>query len=260
MNRRAVLVAAVAVLSASALSSCSTFEADTVARVGDIELTDEELALLTDHNTSGDVARTAIGNWLSLAIFGGDTEGITSADDLDQRAQAASMALAGPHLAEAEAEYDQGFGVAPLLCLGVIPLAPETDPTTVLADIAGGTSFADAAAAYSADPTLAQTGGNYTSQDGAECVAESALNPDVVALFVEAGVGVGAPAAVTYNDNVLIVQLRTFDSLADTDQARMTAQLVAGDLREALATADVWVDPRYGWWDPANNAVRPIGS
>ena len=33
-----------------------------------------------------------------------------------------------------------------------------------------------------------------------------------------------------------------------------------GEIRAALAEADVWVDPRYGWWDPANNAVRPIGN
>ena len=259
MNRRAVLLAA-ALVSASALSSCASVDSSTVARVGDQKLSHEELAMLTDESTSGDAARTAIGNWLSLAIFGGDTEGITSPDELDARAQAASMALAGPHLAEGKALYDQGFGVAPLLCLGVIPLAAGTDPATVLAEIAGGTSFADAAAKYSADPTLAQAGGNYTSQNGDECVAESALNPDVISLFVDAGVGVGAPATVNYNDADLVVQLRPFDTLNETDQARMTASLVAGDLRAALAEADVWVDPRYGWWDPANNAVRPIGN
>ena len=258
MNRRVVLATGV-LLAAATLSSCATFSrTDLAAEVDGVQLTRSELNTLTASTTSGDAARQVIGDWLRLAVLGGDVKGVTSADDLAARREKAIDELSAPFIEEGRPVYEQGLAGSPLLCLGAIPLAPGADTTAILAEIEGGLAWADAAAKYSNDPNFAGNGGLVLDQNGGNCLSPDGFNQDLLTKLSDAGAEVGTPVTVDVGGAPALVLLRPFDDLPTTDKASFVSDQVANELLERLDAVDIYVNPRYGRWDTASVSVLPL--
>jgi hypothetical protein len=258
VNRRVVLATGV-LLAAATLSSCSTFSrTETAAEVDGVRLSRTELNTLTGDATDGDAVRKVIGDWLRLAVLGGDVNGVTSPDDLATRREAAIQALSEPFIEEGRPQYELGLDGSPLLCLGAIPLAAGADTAPVLADIEGGMSWADAAQQYSADPSFAANGGLVLDQNGNNCLSPDGFNPDLLATLSDAGASVGTPVTVDVGGAPAVVLLRPFDDLSTTDKASLVSDQVANALIERLDAVDIYVNPRFGRWDTASVSVLPL--
>jgi hypothetical protein len=219
--------------------------------VGDVQLSRTDLAALTGADAgSGPAARSQITKWLTLGVLGGDVAGITSASDLTARLGKAETALAAPFMGNARALYEKGLDGAPILCLRAIPLAATTSPDTVLAAITAGTSFSDAATKYSADATLAQSGGIVPGDtQGSECLAPSSLNADLLKSLTDAKAAVGAPATVDFKGTKIIFLLRPFDELPEINKDGLVGPDIQAAVANQIASAKIYVDPRYGKWD-----------
>lgn len=258
VNRRVVLATGV-LLAAATLSSCSTFSrSDIAAEVDGVQLSRTELSVLTGGSTNGDEARQVIGDWLRLAVLGGDVKGVTSADDLAKRRDDAIQALTEPFIEDGRPAYEQGLDGSPLLCIGAIPLAAGTDTAPVLAELDAGMAWAEAAQKHSNDPNFASNGGLVLDQNGNNCLSPDGFNPDLITTLRSAGAEVGKPVAVDVGNAPAIVLLRPFDDLSTTDKASFVSDKVAAELTERLGAVDIHVNSRYGRWDKASVSVLPI--
>lgn len=271
---------AAGLLAVALLSSCSSPSSpgrDIVASANGVELTRSVLNQLTatplpptdssvadvgvtaPGGPSGDDVRKVITQWLQVAAIGHDMTTITDGDSLKSEALAASIDLATPFLGPAADLYGKGFDGSPKLCLGAVPLAPETDADEVLAAMNGGMSLADAAKQYSSDPTFVQSGGVITFSDGSTCVAPENLNADVITQMK--GAAPGEPRLITLGTGRAIVVLRPFDELLPTEQIGIDSDVqtqIANELNKRLQGADIYVDKRYGRWEADSSSVVPL--
>jgi hypothetical protein len=255
--RRSALAAGL-LLAGLAASSCSTFDrASSVAEVGGAKLSRADLAALTGADAgSGATARKQITGWLTLGVLGGDVAGITSADDLTARLGKAEIAVAAPFMASAKSQYVKGLDGSPLLCLRAIPLAPANSPDTVLAEMKAGTSFGDAATKYSADATLAQSGGIVPGDtQGSECLAPKTLNADLLTLLTTAKAEVGTPVVVDFQGTKIIFMLRPFEELPEINKDALVGTEIQAAVSKQIAAAKIYVNPQYGKWDASSLTV-----
>jgi hypothetical protein len=258
---RRIVLAGGALVAAASLSSCTTVSrSDAAAEVNGEELTRSELNTLTGNSTDGDTVRVSITNWLAVAALGGDVSGITGPDDLTERRKAAVTQLAEPYMDEARATYEKGVAGSPVLCLGAIPVGANGDPAAVIAELKGGASLADTVTKYAGDSSLAQTGGLVLDQDGKNCLDPSGFNPDLLTALSDAGAAPGNPVVVDLGSGPVVVVLRPFDDLDTVDKAGLVVDKVNAAGREAIATTDIYVNPRFGRWDAESVAVVPLGN
>jgi len=259
--RRSALAAGLLVAGLAA-SSCSTFDrASSVAQIGPDKLSRTDLVALTGSDGgAGDKARAAITQWLTLGVLGGDVAGIKSTDDLTARLTKAETAVAAPFMDSAKAQYSKGLDGSPILCLRAIPLAAPNTPDTVLAAITGGTSFADAATKYSADPTLAQSGGVVPGDaQGSECLAPKTLNADLLKSLTDAKAAIGTPTTVEFKGTKIIFLLRPFEELPEINKDSLVATEIQTAVAKQIAAAKIYVNPQYGKWDPKALNVVALG-
>jgi hypothetical protein len=239
VTRRRSAVSATLVLTAVgalSLSSCATFNRNNVAaRVGTHSITPSAArALVTpdDQHTSGDLLRQQLTAWIKL-------------DVLDEQ--------------QAKATYEKGVSGSPSVCLAAIPVATLDATTQVLNALQSGVSFADAARQFSGNPALASSGGIVPAPDGSECMAPSALAPAVSAALQTTPVG--QPIAANLGTFSAVLLLRPYDELSFQSRAAVTAASVSQEqLAVSLADANIYVDPRYGRWDPTTLSVVPLSS
>ena len=161
---------------------------------------------------------------------------------------------------EARSTYEQGLDGSPVLCLSAIPLGEGTDPDAVLGELAGGATFADTAAKYSSDPTLAQSGGRVVDQDGNNCLSNAGFNPDLLTLLADEGAAPGSPWSSTWAlvpSSCNSVRSTTSDQ---NEKATLVLDKVGADVRDRLQATEIYVNPRYGRWDPEAVAVVPLGN
>ena len=257
MIRRSPLVVGLALVAATTISSCSTFDrADTAAVINGEHLTRAELDAIDGNLSGGDAMRQAITSWLQLGVMGGDTANITTAAELSTRIKAAIVSISSPYLPQAAANYALGLNGAPLLCLRAIPLAASTTPDSVLTALKGGMSFGDAAKQFSSDATLAASGGIVGDGNGTECLDPATqLNADLMKVLKDAKLEVGVPADIIFKNNHIIMELRPFDELGAQQKASFAQSLITEDLKKRVASAKVSVNPRYGRWDAASASV-----
>lgn len=259
MIRRIALVAG-ALVAAVSLSSCNaTPDNDVVAEADGVQLTRTQLDAISDGATDGATVRATITKWLSVAVLGGDVSGVESADDLAQRRADAIDELSAPFMDEARTTYEQGLDGSPVLCLVAIPLRDTDDPAAVIAEIEGGADLADVAAKYSADATLAQSGGKVVDQNGTNCLAPDGFNVDLLGQLTDAGAAPGVPVQVDLGSGPVVVVLRPFDSLDQNEKASIVIDKVGAEVKSRLQGTDITVNPRYGRWDPASVSVVPLG-
>lgn len=265
-----------AVVLFSSCSSPSSPGRDVVASANGNELTRTELAKLMDTpvdtgsgtvappssdgaapgSPSADETRKVMTQWLQIAAVGHDMSTITDGATLRNEALSASVELAAPFLGPAADIYAKGFDGSPKVCIGAVPLAADTDPNEVIDAMTNGMSLADAATKYSSDPAFVQSQGILTFQDGSTCTEPANLNPDVIKQMT--GAKPGDPVLVALGNGQAIVVIRPFDTLLPTEQLSVSPDVqkqVADELNKRLQGADIYVDKRYGRWDPASSSV-----
>lgn len=258
---RRIVLAGGALVAAASLSSCTTVSrGDAAAEVNGEELTRSELDVLTGGSTNGDEVRASITSWLSVAVLGGDVSNLTGADDLAERRTKAIDELSAPFMDDARAAYEKGLDGSPVLCLGAIPVGSDADAATALSELQAGASLADTATKWSSDSTLAQNGGKVVDQNGANCLDPTGFNPDLIASLTDAGAAPGTPVIVDLGTGPVVVVMRPFDDLDQNEKASLVLDQVGADVRDRLASTDIYVNPRFGRWDPQSVAVVPLGN
>ncbi len=262
MNRRRSAVLGTAALLIP-LSACATFNRnDVAAQVGDRSLSTEgaqALAAADAQPASGDQLRQQLTKWIRVTVLEASVgtappASPPTAADLDVRLGQAIKTIAGD---EAETMYESGLAGSPIVCLAAIPVETIDAANNVLTVLASGTSFADAASQFSTDPTFAQTGGVVTSEDGNECY--STVTPVVAAALT--GASVGQPVAADLDTFSAVLVLRPFDELKPESQSLIASASISQDQLDAILDgAKIYVDPRYGRWDPEADSVVPLTS
>ena len=259
VNRRrsAVLVAACAL---ATLQSCATFDRnDAAAKVGDQSLSAkaaEKLAAIDDTAATGDRLRLELTKWIRVSVFEAFTGAPAPATaptpaDLDARLSQAIMTIAG---GEAKTNYELGAGGSPVLCLAAITAATPEDANTALATVNSGMSFAEAARQFSTDTVLAEDGGIVKGPDGSECLDPTGVN--AAAITALQGVPVAQPIVADLGTFSAVLMMRPYDDLLPESQSLIASATVSQDQLDAIVDAsDIYVDPRYGRWDPETGTV-----
>ena len=261
--RRTVTVSLLALATTLSASGCSTVnDRDVVARVNGHELTFDQLDELAGGTTDGASLRSAVSTWVQVGAVVPSDVTIDTEAALNSASGDALNALVGQYAEGGKASYAKGFDGAELLCLAAIPLEASVDADAVLAEIAGGTSFADAAAEYSANADYAATGGVIYDQQGRNC-----MDPDtfasVFSIIIEplqaAAPVPGEVVLIEYGDSTpkarAIAMLRPYDSLTIDEQAQLSRDEISAALQALYADAEVYVNPRVGRWDVVTATV-----
>ena len=262
---------------ALALSGCATFtDADVAARVGDDELTVDQLTSIAREQLGDDEANRAdmqmiigiLNNWVldrvlrsDLAVTGisiDEIEGELTNATLEESISASfgtwQQAPATPISDEAvRARYELGPLESNLTCTAHILVDDEATADEVLARLADGDDFGELAVEYSTDTSGVNGGAlpcSTTSDFGAQYIpeyVEAALDADM-------GEPVG-PVESQFGYHIILV--RPYDDLAGDE---LLGVLALPQLRFAFAADDleVYVNPRYGDFDPAS-FVTPLG-
>ena len=155
--------------------------------------------------------------------------------------------FAGQYLEEGRAAYEDGKVLAPLLCLGAIALDGTVSTDEVLAALDGGMTFADAAAKYSVDATLAGNGGVVTVQE-ADCAGADQYNQQLISDIAAADPEIGEYFVTKLGDFDLVMQLRPYDEISDSAKQQLALPTAQNKARALFDGADVWVSSRYGAW------------
>ncbi|MEP7115853.1 MAG: hypothetical protein ABI862_21490 [Ilumatobacteraceae bacterium] len=269
MNRRRSAVLAIAcAVSALVVSGCATFNQNDVAvKVGDLSLSAkaaENLAATTAGTAAtGDQLRQELTKWIRVTVLEASTGTAppttppTSAD-LDTRYSQAITAIAGD---TSKALYESGVSGSPVICLAAITVASLDEANAVLASLSSGTPFADAARQNSTDAVIAQAGGVVMGGPNGdqECLEPSTVNPSVVAALQNTPVG--QPITADLQTFSAVLMLRPYDELLPASKALIASASVSQDQLDAIVdAAKIYVDPRYGRWDPASGAVVTLTS
>ncbi len=246
MNRRLPLALSVAAIAALA-AGCSTFsDSDNVARVGDTALTSDEFqAQLTeagapsDQLLPADAVRAQITSWIQEQVAADDSTGI----DAD----------------EAAALYDAGIASGGTACISGIVVEDRDTAERIAGDLADGADFAELLAAENLDPSLGDVGGDVG------CIAASQVEEAADIEFVQVAASLSADNPVDISPLVdpqgnefawVVLAFRPFAELSPADVDTVTTAI---DSANRLATADVFVDPRYGTFDAATGQVVALG-
>jgi hypothetical protein len=263
VNRRRPVVVAIA-CALVALPSCATFNRnDIAAEVGGRSLTAkaiEALAAAGDQPASADQLRDQLTKWIRVNVLEASTgtpAPVTAptAADLDARY---TQALAAIGSGQAQTNYEAGVN-GPLICLRAITVDSLDDANEVLTTLQSGTSFADAAHQFSTDTIIAAAGGIVTGPDNSECLDPSGVNPAVVAALQDTPVG--QPIAADLETFFAVLMLRPYNELLPESQSLIASTSVSQDqLDEIVDAAHIYVDPRYGRWDPDSGSVVTLSS
>lgn len=261
-----ILVAAVAA------TGCSTFTNDgTVARVDGAELAeselrsairafnaDDELVLANPDEVRQTVSRWVLANVLrdDLVGRGIDVDPIPSGDDLTIEELFGSTdpiitewRAAGPASTDPDALatlYARGPLEGGIVCAAHILTDDQATAERVLERLDAGDDFAELAAEYSTDPGSAGAGGVLPCSTTADFQAQ--YIPEFVDAVVEAEPGdVIGPVASQFGHHV--IRLRPYDAI---DPAELEPLAATDQVRFALLvdSADIWVNPRFGEFDP----------
>ena len=221
-------------------TGCTTFsDNDAVARVDDAELTRDEFddRLLELGVGASDVlplepVRAEIGNWIN--------------DQLVADVDVAAL-------------YDEGPEASGVACLSAIVVEEEATAVALLAELEAGAGFAEVFATNNLDASLDSTAGAIPCL-GPEDIADNIATPVVA---VGATMSPDTPIATAplldptgAAFGWVVLSFRTFDQLDATEVEQITGFV---DVSEAAATADVFVDPRYGTFDADTGTVVGLG-
>jgi parvulin-like peptidyl-prolyl isomerase len=161
---------------------------------------------------------------------------------------------------ELQAVFEEDPSQFAEVCAAHILVATEEEADEVLARLEGGEDFATVAAEVSTDSGSAANGGNLG------CVARGVTVPEFEdALFATPEGEISDPVETEFGFHVIEVLQHndpTFEAAKPLVLQRVLADSNEGFntvLNDALAAADVTVDPRYGRWNPSLSIVVADG-
>lgn len=257
---------------AVAATGCSTFTNDEIAaRVDGAELAESELrsairSLNSDDDlvqAGSDEVRQTLNRWLlanvlrdDLVARGAEVGAIPSGDDLtiddlfgSTDPIIAEWQAAGPASTDPDGLatlYGRGPLDGGIVCAAHILTEDESTAELVLERLDAGDDFATLAAEHSVDPGSAAAGGTLPCAATADFQAQ--YIPEFVSAVVDAEPGeVVGPVASQFGFHV--IRLRSYDELDPTELEPIAA---SDQIRFALLVedADIWVNPRFGEFDP----------
>lgn len=176
--------------------------------------------------------------------------------------QDAAGAAFAPSAEELEAEYALGPSESGVVCLRLILTETREDIEAAVARVRAGEDFAAVATDTSSDVSAADGGILADPQSGSACVLTSTLAEQIVPEFVSAldTAEVGETTAPFEVPGVgwVAIFVRPYDEVAE-DVATVLGPATANELgRDALASADVWVNPEYGRWDSETRQIIDV--
>jgi hypothetical protein len=254
-------------LTSIGLSSCATVDRnDVAAKVGASSLSPTNVQTLaaTGGTATGDELRSQITRWIRTTVLEeangqADVAPPATSAELDTRYAKAIAAIAGP---EVQDLYELGVNGSPAICLAAITSTSLEEANNVLTQLNNGTPFADAARANSTDVVIAQAGGIVRGgvNGDQECLDPTTINnPPLIAALGPAVVGV--PFVAELGTFSAVLMLRPFDELLPESQTLIASSIVPQERLDTIVDdADIYVDPRYGRWDPASGSVVALTS
>ncbi len=239
VNRRTLTFALPLVATAIA-SGCTTFsDNDAVARVDDVEFSQAELderagqlGFTDDDPLTGDAARAIIGGWIGEQAIGVEL------------------------LATA---YGGGLDEAGVVCPNVMATGSPGEAEDAATRLRGGEEFADVFDDLNTDASLVETQGAINCVSATDLLDVDRSSPDVVAL---AALSADDPVQVAVLQQIdgsefgVVLALRPFDELNPIDLSVLSAAVSDAPIDAEL---DVYVDPRFGWFDPDTQSVLAFG-
>lgn len=236
------------------LSGCDKFEPnETAATVNGYKLSLDQLDELAGSKDPA-VRRAALTAWIQVVAASEKPGEYLTEDALAAQRDVIIPPLIESTTDEAKQQYEQGLQGSSLLCMAVIPLAADVESATVLAALDSGTSFANLAAQYSEDPSLAASGGVITV-NGAECLPTDQWNAELITQLTDAGIVVGEPGVIKLNDAEVVVLLRPYDELTNDSKTLLAQGAVSEALLALYKAADVTVHESLGVWDGEQGLV-----
>jgi len=270
-------------------AGCTTFsDGDAVARVGDQELSTDELEVYrrlvggTPENVDdAELSRNAISIWNEIQVLTqllADSDFEPDATSIDAATQGAASSVPGfaelddptrdllvdyfvaiqalPELTPSESDvaawFDQGSAATGLACVSHILVDTEEEAKAIVVELDNGADFAALAVERSIDPGSGANGGFLVCTSAQELATQ--FVPEFAAAAAEAAPGVPTgPVASDFGFH--IIRNGTFAE-HPADLAPIIAQgYFAAQM--AIADADISVDSRYGTNDGVN--VIPLG-
>lgn len=240
--KRSVALMALAVVATGTLTSCATFNRnDVAARAGHNELTQksaQELITGAAPDQSGTQMRARLTSWIKLAAVA-DAKGL-SVDAFEQQTRT---------------QYEKGLAGGGRICAQAIVVTNMAATTPIMQALQSGTSFDDAFAQFNQATDLNQTGGLLLGSDGSECETVDKIAPNLADALKNGTVG--QPFAYDFSSFAAVFLLRPYD---DVRMQLATAGLTELEVAKALKDSRVWVDSRYGAWNPQSESVEPLRS
>ena len=269
-----VVVAAVAAMT----SGCRTFtDNEVVARVGDDELTAsafDDAASDAAREDAG-AARSEVGEWIvsrvvseelaandipideaareqaRAALTGEETD--AQREFLVERQAVIGTWIENPTAAEMEpfrGRYEQGSQASGVACLSIIAAPSQADAESALGELDGTPEgFAELARASSADES-GQNGGSI----GCQPLSQLSSAPDLAEAVVTTEIG-SVAGPLQLGEQFYLIYIQPFEVARSG-----LGGVFAGERFSALAAdAEVYVDPRYGRFDPEAVGVEPLG-
>ncbi len=248
VNRRLSLVLAVSVVAALG-TGCATFsDTGNVARVDDATLTTDdfeaqlvELGATADQLIPADAARAQLTTWIQEQLAGTTSDTVGIPDD------------------EVAALYDAGLASSGVACINGIVVADQATADRIADELTGGADFAELLATENLDPSLGDVGGDVGCLTS-DVVAEAA---EIEFVQIAASLSTDDPIATSSLLDTeggefawVVLSFRSFAELVPADADRVTAAVTA---TARLATADIFVDPRYGTFDASTGQVVALG-
>jgi hypothetical protein len=236
---RPVRLAAIALVAAAA-TGCATFTDDNiVARVGDAELTSDQLvALMTEvpdqSGVSGtqvedrapaELARFAISNWITL-------RGLDASGVLDR--------------------VHEGLTSINMACLKVMQPSDSLQAQAILDRLEGGEDW---------DAVLAAEVPEAVDRDRVQCLDVSTLPPSLAESL--GGLSSTSPYRIVEDGGQsIVISVQADDELMGQEMLQALQTIEPDTVAKIfidLQDADVYVDPRYGSFDARRLSVVPLG-
>jgi hypothetical protein len=174
--------------------------------------------------------------------------------------QQAFQGATGQTVDEIEVLYGEGVTAIGFVCLRAIAFGAASDKAIedALAALESGESFADVAAEFSEDPSGAASGGAILSPSGGACTpldSFAADAPSEVVVAMEKAAPGETVGPISVGNAVYILTQRPFDEVADEMVNTIQGTTASASLQELLTGADVWVNARFGAWNPELGAI-----
>lgn len=228
---------------------CATFDqADVVAKVGDEELTRDELTELVGADDNAGNVRTQIAAWTSDLVVAELIKGGVDPQTLVQT-RAAEMAANDAVIADVLRDRS-------IICLGALQTETKADADAAAAALNDGADFATLLAdpEVNINDDLRIAGGIVPDlNDGAECGTSTSANAEIGPVL--ASMADGEFRSLESDGRFFVIVRRPAEWITPSGRQTLVGPRAVAEI---VGSVDVYVDPEFGRWDALQGAVVPL--